>query len=139
MVGNPNLPEEYYGKWWEIIDNEYPGYFDQIQPDDTIIPVRQQSTTTRFAESSKNPTHLCHDPRINRYTQQQNESIQQTQKPADGNLSNNPNLDRHNEMSRLLANSLTRKYFANMKEQAEMEQGMSKTKTTDNQNAQTKQ
>ena len=28
MYDNKEIGEDYYGKWWDIIDTEYPGYFD---------------------------------------------------------------------------------------------------------------
>ena len=29
MLDNENLDENYYGKWWGIVDSEFPGYFEQ--------------------------------------------------------------------------------------------------------------
>ena len=34
MVKNPDITEDFYGKWWEVVDKEYPGYFDTDHAED---------------------------------------------------------------------------------------------------------
>ena len=38
MYKNKEIPEEYYGKWWDIVDSDYPGYFDKSPLPSTTVP-----------------------------------------------------------------------------------------------------
>ena len=138
MLEHENLQEEYYGKWWDIIDTEYPGYFDQKNEESAPADVstgehsqeRRQKVVSRFAEKSNPPPLASRDPRINR---QNDLSRQRSQNQPEDNSHTFRNIapskpDRQQEMSRLLANGLTltdaRKYLANKEEQDELERRM---------------
>ena len=132
MLENDGLGAEYYGKWWDIIDNEYPGYFDQNQaqreteelidsnPTVDTSSERRQRSVTRFADSRPEVSRPSRDPRINRTNSFRHEK--QTHPTP------KPNYDRQTEMSRLLANGLTlteaRKYLDNKEEMADLENRM---------------
>ena len=131
MFENDNLNEAYYGKWWEIIDNEFPGYFDQNdgQPDQhhqeasNPQPERLQKSVSRFADSRKENPRPSRDPRVNRSN---NHEQQRTSNTATSFSQIEP--DRQQEMTSLLASGLTltdaKKYLANKKEQEEIERRM---------------
>ena len=130
MKMNAELGENYYGKWWDIVDNEFPGYFElQEEINDQPNTTRQEepqllsSQHTRFAEKRADPQKTSRDPRIQKYGRRQN-----NQAPTLGNYSGGRQ-DRQTEMSRLLARGLTltdaRKYIANREEQEEIERRMS--------------
>ena len=131
MFENDNLNETYYGKWWEIIDNEFPGYFDQNdgQPDQhhqeasNPQPERLQKSVSRFADSRKENPRPSRDPRVNRSN---NHEQQRTSNTATSFSQIEP--DRQQEMTSLLASGLTltdaKKYLANKKEQEEIERRM---------------
>ena len=128
MLDNENLDENYYGKWWGIVDSEFPGYFEQRdQPEQE--QVQAQANATRFAPPRGAPPHSQRDPRLNRPSRVQ----QQRQEPTGNEYPPLPppttQPDRQQEMSRLLASGLTltdaRKYLDNKAEQAEIERRMS--------------
>ena len=129
MKMNAELGENYYGKWWDIVDNEFPGYFElQEEINDQPNTTRQEepqllsSQHTRFAEKRADPQKTPRDPRIQKYGRRQID-----QAPTLGNYSGGRQ-DRQTEMSRLLARGLTltdaRKYIANREEQDEIERRM---------------
>ena len=128
MLDNENLDENYYGKWWGIVDSEFPGYFEQRdQPEQE--QAQAQANPTRFAPPRGAPPHSQRDPRLNRPSRVQ----QQRQEPTGNEYPPLPpsttQPDRQQEMSRLLASGLTltdaRKYLDNKAEQAEIERRMS--------------
>ena len=128
MLDNEDLDENYYGKWWGIVDSEFPGYFEQRdQPEQE--QAQAQANPTRFAPPRGAPPHSQRDPRLNRPSRVQ----QQRQEPTGNEYPPLPppttQPDRQQEMSRLLASGLTltdaRKYLDNKAEQAEIERRMS--------------
>ena len=138
MVDHEQLQEDYYGKWWDIIDTEFPGYFDQNREEpatntptnENPDPERNQKAVSRFAESSNQPPTASRDPRINRRNdlrEQRSLNHTDTTRPTFKNVAPNKP-DRQQEMSRLIANGLTltdaRKYLANKEEQDELERRM---------------
>ena len=129
MKSNMDIGESYYGKWWDIIDREYPGYFEEQENHiDQQTTERQEeprlvsSQTTRFAERRTDSPKPSRDPRIQKRDQRQNEQL-----PSLGQYSGTR--DRQSEMSRLLAQGLTltdaKKYISNREEQEEIERRMS--------------
>ena len=135
MFENDELPEEYYGKWWDIVDNEFPGYFE-VAPQTTSDENQTDSSNTRFAEQRKDPPYLSRDPRLNRkrdqqpQQQQQQHQLQQQPQPNSFRPTQTPQSDRQLEMTSLLATGLTltdaRKYLNNKAEQEEIERRMSR-------------
>ena len=133
MYEHDNLKEDYYGKWWEIVDNEYPGYFDDNpEPSNPAQPTaavhtqeRRQRSVTRFADSRVETPQRSRDPRINRTnnTRPTTQTSNMNQQPP------NTQPDRQHEMTRLLESGLTltdaKKYLANQEEQREIERRMS--------------
>ena len=119
MMDHPDLTEEYYGRWWDVVDVEYPGYFDNAQD----APNEQaQAAPTRFAEPRSTLPKPNRDPRLNRDLRQQQttQTQQQTQQRMQQENQMNQTFDRQREMSRLLANGLTltdaRRYLSSMEE-----------------------
>ena len=130
MKENEELGAKYYGKWWDIVENEFPGYFD-IPDDDE----RQHSTTqahsqsqrpeqtTRFADKRSEPTKMSRDPRLQKRAEKQSTSAPPSNQGTQ--------TDRQMEIARLLATGLTltdaRKYLQNQDEQREIEKRMSRS------------
>ena len=134
MMDNDTLGEEYYGKWWEIVDQEYPEYFEQ-QDNYSQAAVQEASNVQSSSTPSRGaPPPLSRDPRINRHPPQQPHQQQHQQNNPLNVESNYPplpqreNTDRQHEMSKLLASGLTltdaRKYLSNKAEQQEIERRM---------------
>jgi hypothetical protein len=128
MLDNENLDENYYGKWWGIVDCKFPGYFEQRdQPEQE--QAQAQANPTRFAPPRGVQPHSLRDPRLNRPSSahQQRQEPTRTEYPPLPSTTTQP--DRQQEMSRLLASGLTltdaRKYLDNKAEQAEIERRMS--------------
>ena len=129
MKSNTDIGESYYGKWWDIIDKEYPGYFEEQehQSDQQYNEQREEprllsTQNTRFAQRRTESPKPSRDPRI-----QKREQRQTDQRPSLGQYSGTR--DRQSEMSRLLAQGLTltdaKKYITNREEQEEIEKRMS--------------
>ena len=134
MIDNDTLGEDYYGKWWEIVDQEYPEYFEQ-QDNYSQAAVQEASYVQSSSAPSRGaPPPLSRDPRINRHLPQQPHQQQHQQNNPLNVESNYPplpqreNTDRQHEMSKLLASGLTltdaRKYLSNKAEQQEIERRM---------------
>ena len=131
MMDNDTLGEEYYGKWWEIVDQEYPEYFEQ-QDNYSQAAVQEASNVQSSSAPSRGALPpLSRDPRINRHPPQQ--QLQQLNNPPNVESNYPPlpqreNTDRQHEMSKLLASGLTltdaRKYLSNKAEQQEIERRM---------------
>ena len=129
MFDNEDLPAEYYGKWWDIVDTEYPGYFESSAQDSNQAPPSQPAVEAEtVAVESRNPPRLNRDPRLNR-----THRVQRPQQPPTPHALPRPQptfqTDRQHEMSRLLASGLTltdaKKYLDNKAELAEIEKRMS--------------
>ena len=129
MKSNTDIGESYYGKWWDIIDKEYPGYFEEQehQSDQPYNEQREEprllsTQNTRFAQRRTESPKPSRDPRI-----QKREQRQTDQRPSLGQYSGTR--DRQSEMSRLLSQGLTltdaKKYITNREEQEEIEKRMS--------------
>ena len=129
MKSNTDIGESYYGKWWDIIDKEYPGYFEEQEHqsgqqynEQREEPRLLSTQNTRFAQRRTESPKPSRDPRI-----QKREQRQTDQRPSLGQYSGTR--DRQSEMSRLLAQGLTltdaKKYITNREEQEEIEKRMS--------------
>ena len=114
MVEHPDLPEDYYGKWWDVVDLEYPGYFESTE---------NQETTTGPPKAA--PPRLSRDPRLNKHQEHPQPQHRSQPNPTPKTVQN---IDRQAEMSRLLANGLTltdaKKYITHMEEMESLEQRM---------------
>ena len=144
MAAHENLGPEYYGRWWDIIDTEFPGYFDDLDRDEDQQRVQSQQQqagqsfppeTNRRDETqpSQNPEYTnrtvdvpkrSRDPRIQKNLPRQ----QASNPPLTTNYDNS--FDRQAEMSKLLSAGLTltdaKKYIENMQEQREIERRMNR-------------
>ena len=127
MMEHEHLTEEYFGRWWEAVDLEYPGYFDDPQAEQNMPDEQSQDRPTDQAKASDSQTRISQtrisrDPRINR---------QQPPHSEESSVRNPPqrqNIDRQTEMSKLLANGLTltdaRKYLTHLEEMETLNQRM---------------
>ena len=141
MTGNKDVGEMMYGKWWNIIDKEFPGYFD-IQQDqmengntlsDESLPsfpqseVREQDNQSETIDTSHQQARTqssrqSRDPRV--YSRKnEGDTSQQHQKSGI-----DIDLQQQREMSDLVARGLTledaKSYMKSRREQAEMEKKM---------------
>ena len=75
MKNNPDITQDYYGKWWEVVDNEFPGYFDDDSNDDPQVnqqraaQIQVPSTSTSRETVSNNKSSFIQrrqsrDPRL---------------------------------------------------------------------------
>lgn len=55
MFSNKGIWEDYYGKWWDIVDTEYPGYFDEKLDNQRDEERQTKAPKTRFAEIQHQP------------------------------------------------------------------------------------
>ena len=160
MKSYNDIEADYYGKWWDIVDVEYPGFFDEPELAEQSEHAERSDHTqpktprllssrdvTRFAESRGEPTKTSRDPRIQKQREQQSHNLQRSQQQpqqqqqqqsqpptaAANNYDRRP--DRQTEMTSLLAKGLTlsdaKKYIANMEEQFEIEKRMSRNQQTE--------
>ena len=139
MMEHPNLEEDYYGKWWEVIDQEFPGYFENQdqQPQQPQQPQQEpqqpEQNQARFADTAA--PRPSRDPRIIQANARQTATAQRTKQDQPPNTQEATNLttsyDRQTEMTRLLANGLTltdaRKYLDSKEEMAAIERRMPNT------------
>ena len=121
MDNHPHLAEDYFGKWWDIVDLEYPGHFSYL-PDENQAQIPE--TIVRPTETKKDLPRIDRDPRIAK--RQMKPQAQTTQPEATNNQT--AGYDRQREMSRLIANGLTltdaRRYLANVEEMESMNRQM---------------
>ena len=48
MKANPDITENFYGKWWDVVDTEFPGYFDQDEDEGgNQCPDQSQTTSNQ--------------------------------------------------------------------------------------------
>ena len=137
------IEANYYGKWWDILDTEYPGYFDAEDEacgeETQSMDLRGEDTQsmdvpkTRFAEKRTLLQTQSKDPKINRQLHQSRPNQPYSEPTETNQTSQNQNLnyDRQTEMSRLLSNRLTladgRRYLDNKEERADIERRMQST------------
>lgn len=81
---NEHLDESYYGKWWKIVDEEYPGYFKNNDTSsnlnkDQAPEQRKEPQHSRATAESLNQKRQARDPRLNRERNQNNPQHQQQQ------------------------------------------------------------
>ena len=128
MKNNPEINEHYYGKWWDVVDQEFPGYFDQ--PDE-IQDVQQ------FQDAPRSTTQGSTQARIERPTRQ----AYGTRAEADElplRVSRDPRVRRHqdgeDELGALMNKGLSldeaKNYIKNKREQDQLEQRMRNMSTT---------
>ena len=128
------IEENYYGKWWDIVDTEYPGYFDTDMNEvdnQREVPPQPEPPKTRFAEIRIPTSSQSRDPRINRQIHQAASSQSHTEPQASTSAHKDvhtQNYDRQTEMSRLLDSGLTltdaKRYLDHKDELAAIEQRM---------------
>ena len=146
MFDNPDIDESYYGKWWEVIDNEFPGYFDQ-NPGDQQSSVQTIENGPRQTESSQNNEANKANQAITRTTRSATPRVQADHQRQ----SRDPRLQKqqyqgqpqqqHQEdgakVDQLVQKGLTvneaRTYLKNKKDQAILEQRMSNLASNINQ------
>ena len=56
MKQNPDIPEDYNGKWWEVVDQEYPGYFDDVNDDESLSNQANANENSNLNQEMSNPT-----------------------------------------------------------------------------------
>ena len=126
MKSNPDITENYYGKWWEVVDNEFPGYFDEDSNDD---PQAKQAKHPQAAPSqvpSQVPSTSTNRETV---TSNQNRFIQRRQSRDPRLTKQNTKQDTQNdEISTLMNRGLSLKdakdYVRNKKEQDQLEKMM---------------
>ena len=66
MVKHKDLGPDYYGRWWDIVDAEFPGYFDEptdqdMQQDsqDRLPELEMKSTDTRPTKFAEKRDRMC--------------------------------------------------------------------------------
>ena len=66
MAAHDNLGPEYYGRWWDIIDTEFPGYFDDLDRDEDQqrVQSQQQQAGQSFPPETnrRDETHPAQNP-----------------------------------------------------------------------------
>ena len=80
MEANPDVPKEYYGRWWKIINEE----FGEIVPDEEENEKSrdQQESCSNYIES--NMVQVRKDDSV----QEKNKSLEQAQRPNTGTFRN---------------------------------------------------
>ena len=140
MSNNESIEESLYGKWWEIIDKEFPNYFDlhedespqaRDQSDDSVPAIVSE------AVGSSGPTNLSEQeidqanrPRLSRDPRVRKQQLSSNPQLHSNKINNQQDLV---EISGLMARGLTledaRSYHKNKIEQAAIEKRMSETST----------
>ena len=116
MKNNESIEENYYGKWWDIIDKEFPGYFDDHEPDANILPKKPTGSVQSEEIKDSNPQleiqsnqpliRQSRDPRLNRKLQPG--QVLQHQQPAPTHQPNEvADTQDREELSYLMAKGLT--------------------------------
>ena len=130
MMENPDITEDFYGKWWEAVDEEFPGYFDQDrheenqpQREDVTNPENQGGQVESQTEGHS--TQNTQNPDLN--SRKQLLSTNQRRQSRDPRLY----VAQHeqDELAILMERGLTmqdaKSYLKNKKEQQLLEQRMS--------------
>ena len=125
MYKYKEIGEEYYGKWWDIVDTEYPGYFDEPSTAEEEQAPRSSGGRAESVNPNVAPPSQSRDPRVNKQLHQHAPTHQQRPEPKTNKQTQRPSYDRQTEMSRLLGSGLTltqaKRYLDNKDEQAEIE------------------
>ena len=134
MYKYKEIGEDYYGKWWDIVDTEYPGYFDEPSTAEEEHPPRSSEGQTKSTNTHVAPPSQSRDPRVNKQLHQHAPTHQQRPEPKTNNQTQRTSYDRQTEMTRLLGSGLTltqaKRYLDNKDEQAEIER-LIQSSTTD--------
>jgi hypothetical protein len=136
MMNNPEVPESFYGKWWEVIDKEFPGYFEDQE--DQVENIRQTASflmqhETSLLNQEQSATHNNPSDINERSTGPRTVPTRPPDRIQDSRqLSRDPRLNRQNEKSdeinELMMRGLTineaNNYVKNKREQEQLEQMM---------------
>ena len=132
MVEHPQLGEEYFGRWWDVVDVEYPGYFEDPEQRQDSQPEMRTENIPSIAGPQRTLPRINRDPRLNRNT---TAGPSKEQTSSQSNPNQRQTIDRQTEMSRLLANGLTltdaRKYLTSMEEMETLNMRMQQNNTGD--------
>ena len=82
MYDNPDIDQDLYNKWREVIDNEFPGYFDQGPGD-------QQSTTQAVANRPDSRQVNLHTSKITKDSWEIQEFTNNINSSNKDNINNN--------------------------------------------------
>ena len=134
MYKYKEIGEDYYGKWWDIVDTEYPGYFDEPSTAEEEHSPRSSEGQTESTNTHVAPPSQSRDPRVNKQLHQHAPTHQQRPEPKTNTQTQRTSYDRQTEMTRLLGSGLTltqaKRYLDNKDEQAEIER-LIQSSTTD--------
>ena len=136
MKNNPDITENYYGKWWDVVDQEFPGYFDQqdeaqgdrqVQDTSSQVPRddRHQTTASKPAPKATPQTRIQTNMNFSQRNQDEQNAQHQRQ-------SRDPRVrkqqDDDDDLDQLVQKGLSREeaknYLRNKKEQDQLEQRM---------------
>ena len=136
MKSNPDIGENFYGKWWDAVDSEFPGYFDQDIDDgqaehqtESNEPQREVGEIPTFKNQTRakppipnvqrNPPRHSRDPRVQRQQQQHQQQSQSEDQDEIANL-----------MQKGLTLTDATTYIRNKRDQQQIEQRMYNPGTT---------
>ena len=91
MSKNEDLDESYYGKWWEIVDTEFPGYFEGNATHDIDSNTFMDTVSTNVHSDANVPARFT-DPSVH-YSQQNQQH--QPREPREQHISRDPRLNRN--------------------------------------------
>ena len=133
MMENPDITEDFYGKWWDAVDEEFPGYFDQEQQVENL-PQREDVTNPENqhrqeeSQTQNHSTQNAENPdRSNQNSRKLPPTTNQRRRSRDPRLY----VPQHeqDELVVLMERGLTmldaKNYMKNKKEQQLLEQRMS--------------
>ena len=139
MSNNKNVGEMLFGKWWDIIDKEFPGYFDALED-------KCQDKTLNEGENGENYNPLSDGNITNEKAVASQQSEQRTSRPTrDPRLQprlkssgdqqiESRDMTEQVELSNLMARGLTlqdaKSYRKNKKDQADIERKMASVVTS---------
>ena len=135
MQRNPEITENYYGKWWDIVDQEFPGYFDQDQARDLEETSSAPNVPRKEAPSKSTATAAASAPSVRPTSFAPTQTPYQSQEPP--RRSRDPRVrrqqDEEDELDLLIQKGLTfgeaKGYLKNKKEQEQLEQRMNELLT----------
>ena len=136
MKNNQDITEDYYGKWWEAVDNEYPGYFDDLTQGE--LTNAQQNQNQESERTSSTMLNTQNDSQMSSSNQLPSSTLSfrnLTAGPSrhhDKPRSRDPRLhkqqDDQDELSRIMSRGLSlndaKNYIKNKKEQEHLEKLM---------------
>ena len=91
MSKNEDLDESYYGKWWEIVDTEFPGYFEGNATHDIDSNTYMDTVSTNVHSDANVPARFT-DSSVH-YSQQNQQH--QLREPREQHISRDPRLNRN--------------------------------------------